>query len=158
MYQMFAGQLPYFAKTTKDYARQHRMGKPIPPRELNPFISEELEEIINKVLSKEPSARYRTADQLGRVLLTFSSKPQNLEGEVVTDQQSGRVANAQPTRGGSEPITPQDLSQNQELGEKNSFQAIDWLAVGLGLIALVATSGLVPFWIWVYFSFNPPVR
>ena len=28
-----------------------------------------------KVLSKEPSARYRTADQLGRVLLKFGTQP-----------------------------------------------------------------------------------
>jgi hypothetical protein len=46
----------------------HREATPIPPRELNPFIPQTLEDIILKVLSKEPSARYRTADQLGRVL------------------------------------------------------------------------------------------
>ena len=47
----------------------HRENKPVSPRYYNPKIPLALEEIILKVLSKEPSQRYRTADQLGRLLL-----------------------------------------------------------------------------------------
>jgi serine/threonine-protein kinase len=68
LYLMFTGQLPFIGKTSEELARMHREATPIPPRELNPFIPQTLEDIILKVLSKEPSARYRTADQLGRVL------------------------------------------------------------------------------------------
>jgi hypothetical protein len=35
---------------------------------------------------------------------------------------------------------------------------IDWLSVALGLLALVAVGGLIPFWMWVYFAYNPPIR
>ena len=42
------------------------------PRQFNPAIPPALEQILLKVLSKEPSARYRTADQFGRVLMTFN--------------------------------------------------------------------------------------
>jgi serine/threonine-protein kinase len=35
---------------------------------------------------------------------------------------------------------------------------IDWLSVGLGLLALVAVGGLIPFWMWVYFVYNPPIK
>jgi hypothetical protein len=35
---------------------------------------------------------------------------------------------------------------------------IDWLSVGLGLLALIAVGGLVPFWMWIYFVYNPPVK
>ena len=38
-----------------------------------PEISPELEQILLKVLAKEPSQRYRTADQLGRVLMNFGA-------------------------------------------------------------------------------------
>jgi uncharacterized membrane protein len=34
---------------------------------------------------------------------------------------------------------------------------IDWLSVGLGLLAMVAVLGLIPFWMWVYFAYNPPI-
>ena len=35
---------------------------------------------------------------------------------------------------------------------------IDWVSLGLGLVALVAVLGLIPFWMWIYFVYNPPIR
>ncbi len=35
---------------------------------------------------------------------------------------------------------------------------VDWLAVGLGLVALIAVGGLIPFWMWIYFSYNSPIK
>jgi hypothetical protein len=32
---------------------------------------------------------------------------------------------------------------------------IDWGTIGLGLLALFAVGGLIPFWIAVYFAWNP---
>jgi hypothetical protein len=34
----------------------------------------------------------------------------------------------------------------------------DWTAVGLGLMAALLVGGLLPFWMWVYLVFNPPIR
>ena len=89
-----------------------------------------------KVLSKEPSARYRTADQLGRVLLTFADSSASSETQLFSNTQSNL--------------------NNSPLTSENS-EAIDWLAVGLGLLASLAVGGLLPFWIWVYLVFNPPI-
>lgn len=76
LYEMLTGQLPFIASTAAELARLHRDTPPIPPSQLNPAIPSALESILLKVLSKEPSARYRTADQLGRVLINFSAAPQ----------------------------------------------------------------------------------
>jgi uncharacterized membrane protein len=35
---------------------------------------------------------------------------------------------------------------------------IDWVAVLLGLLAMIALGGLIPFWMWIYFVYNPPLR
>jgi hypothetical protein len=35
---------------------------------------------------------------------------------------------------------------------------IDWPSVVLGLLALIAVGGLIPFWMWVYFVYNPPIK
>ena len=69
LYEMLAGRLPFIASDSGELARMHREDLPVAPRYYNTSIPAKLEEIILKVLSKEPSARYRTADQLGRLLM-----------------------------------------------------------------------------------------
>ncbi len=32
---------------------------------------------------------------------------------------------------------------------------IDWLTALLGLLTLLSVGGLIPFWLWVYFSITP---
>jgi hypothetical protein len=32
---------------------------------------------------------------------------------------------------------------------------VDWASVGLGLAAVIAVFGLIPFWIYIYFLYNP---
>lgn len=69
LYELLAGRLPFIASDSAELARMHREDLPVAPRYFNTSIPAKLEEIILKVLSKEPSARYRTADQLGRLLM-----------------------------------------------------------------------------------------
>ena len=109
MYEMLTGSLPFHGGSVAELAHLHIEAEPVPISEMLPNISPILEQIQTKVLSKEPSQRYRTADQLGRVLLNF----------------------------GNSKASP---------------------ALTLGLAALVAVLGLVPFWLWVYFVYNPPIR
>jgi len=33
----------------------------------------------------------------------------------------------------------------------------DWTIWILGLLVLIALGGLIPFWLWVYYSLNPPL-
>jgi serine/threonine-protein kinase len=76
LYEMLTGRLPFVAADSAELARMHREETPVAPRYYNNGIPSALEEIIMKVLSKEPSARYRTADQLGRLLLgLYDSNP-----------------------------------------------------------------------------------
>ncbi len=74
MYEVLTGALPFTAPTSEELALLHLQADPIPPSEYVPDIPTALEEIVLKVLSKEPAARYRTADQLGRVLLRFGTQ------------------------------------------------------------------------------------
>lgn len=79
LYELLTGQLPFTATDAQELARQHREARPVPPRRLNRDIPPALEQIILKVLSKEPSQRYRSADQLGRLLAPFASQPETLQ-------------------------------------------------------------------------------
>jgi len=142
MYEMLTGSLPFHADTAVELAQLHIEAEPVPIVEMLPDIPPVLEQILTKVLSKEPSQRYRTADQLGRVLMTFgnakSAPALSLTPEAVSVPASLPAASAGPA-----PAPGPE---------------IDWVSIGLGLLALVAVLGLVPYWLWVYFVYNPPIR
>ncbi len=168
MYELLCGTPPFTASTPSELARLHISARPIPIREYIPEIPTALEEIIMKVLSKEPSARYRTADQLGRVLLRFGTLPDAPTPTPVVRPISEPVGAApQPPRVDPAPIRyvqPEPISQPipepESAAEEavSAFGEIDWATVGLALLALLAVGGLIPFWMMVYFAYNPPVR
>ncbi len=140
MYEMLTGTLPFQASTASELARLHMEAEPPPLMEMVPDISPTLDQIQRKVLSKEPSQRYRTADQLGRLLLNFGNI-KTAPALALTPETAGVDPAAQTLR-----------------GEAAGGLDVDWPSIGLGLVALVAVLGLIPFWIWVYFVYNPPIH
>ena len=158
LYEVLTGALPFTAPTSEELARMHLEAQPIPPSEYVPDIPPALEQIVLKVLSKEPAARYRTADQLGRVLLRFGTQreptaasPLNLTPEAApTYQRPAPVPQPEPA---PPPLTPAPETTIQF--PDVSVPDIDWAAVGLGLLALIAVGGLIPFWIYIFFLYNP---
>jgi serine/threonine-protein kinase len=156
LYEVLTGALPFTAPTSEELARMHLEMPPIPPSEYIPDIPTALEQIILKVLSKEPAARYRTADQLGRVLLRFGTQRDapptpslSLTPEAASTYQQPETlpapAQAPPAARPESVFTAPDLS----------IPDIDWTSVGLGLMALLAVGGLIPFWIYIFFLYNP---
>jgi serine/threonine protein kinase len=140
MYEMLTGSLPFQAPNAAEMARLHMEVDPPPLTEMVPDIAPILEQILSKVLSKEPSQRYRTADQLGRVLMNFGNA-RSAPALALTPEASIPAMTT--------PSAHAALSTGLE---------IDWLSIGLGLLALVTVLGLIPFWLWVYFVYNPPIR
>ena len=66
LYEMTTGELP-FQKRMPDILFQHVTDPPPMPRELNPELSESIEQIILKTLAKNPDERYASAGQVARV-------------------------------------------------------------------------------------------
>jgi serine/threonine-protein kinase len=164
LYEVLTGALPFNAPTSEELARMHLEATPIPPSEYVPEIPSALEQIVLKVLSKEPAARYRTADQLGRVLLRFGTQRDatpppalSLTPEVASTYQRPET---QPTHipAHMTPPPPAPVLQEPETTPPipdMSMPDLDWTSVGLGLLALMAVGGLVPFWIYIFFLYNP---
>ena len=142
MYEVLTGTPPFSASTAEELARLHASATPASLSEYVPDLPSALVDIVMKVLSKEPSARYRTADQLGRVLLKFGTTRE------VTPSLGSTVEAAHA-------FPPRRLGVSEEVGTSTE---IDWMSVGLGLLAVLAVGGLIPFWMWVYFTYNPPLR
>lgn len=124
LYEMLTGRLPFIASDSTELARMHREDKPVAPRYYNPAIPPNLEEIILKVLSKEPSGRYRTADQLGRLLLgLYDNNPdRNVTMAFVHDTfQRERPETSQPE---AETVPPsvQEISPAKEASAPSPLQ------------------------------------
>ena len=141
LYEMLTGRLPFEGKDPATLARLHQTAKPLPPRRYNPAIPPILEQIILKVLSKEPSARYRTADQLGRILMNLQ---EGAAQEAAAPPKTPRVEKAAPP---PQVFAPPEKPASDPL-------AVDWPTTLLALLALIAVGGLLPFWMWVYFRFR----
>ncbi len=74
LFELLTGKLPFISTDSSELARMHREDTPPHPRAYNSAIPIELDLIVLKVLAKEPSARYRTADQLARILTALLEK------------------------------------------------------------------------------------
>ncbi|NPV86012.1 MAG: serine/threonine protein kinase [Anaerolineae bacterium] len=157
LYEMLTGKLPFHSDSPSELARMHRDVPPIPPRRLNPEISPELEQILFKTLSKEPSLRYRTADQMGRILVSFSRLPETLD-TIIPDFPSAFPTTPRPavqppqkqtvyTRVPSSSPPPVHHTHPAAAPKQ---EELDWLTIGLGLVALLAVGGLVPLWLTVF--------
>jgi eukaryotic-like serine/threonine-protein kinase len=153
LYEMITGALPFTAPDSQELARLHLEQPPIPPREYIPDIPTALEEIVLKVLSKEPAARYRTADQLGRVLLRFGTQREETPSPALSLTPEAVTTYKEPD---SQPSRPQPAITIPEIEIPEVYlPEIDWTTIGLGLMALIAVLGLIPFWIYIFILYNP---
>jgi serine/threonine protein kinase len=177
LYEMLAGRLPFIANSAAELSRMHRSIPPAPPSQFNPLVPPDLERVCLKVLSKEPSSRYRTADQLGRVLISLS-RSNKASSQVIS--QTVKIPTSEINRSSvqtSPTPLPSPLPENIQSADKiayfpakpkpasrasetaytsNNTMDIDWLTWGLVLLAVITLGGLVPMWVWIYMLYNPP--
>ncbi len=175
MYEALTGKPPFVAKTAETLAAMHRDMSPQPPSQINPAITAELEQIMMKILAKEPAARYRTADQLGRVLMTFGQTNKSPAVRLTTPvppdpgptlqlptQQAAFEPSTNPRR--ERPPRPARTSQplptpkKEVVPDVEDVLDIDWISVALGLVALASVGGLMVLWFFIYLRFTTPIQ
>ena len=115
LYEMLSGQLPFRASDPHQLARMHMTAEPTPLHVLNPNVTLQLEAIVRRAMSKDPAQRYRDADQLARVLVSYlqQGQEQTLSG-MAPIEPSGAFVN--PTTRPTAQTAPTGRTATTNLG------------------------------------------
>jgi serine/threonine-protein kinase len=134
IYEMLSGAPPFQAENATALALKHMREEPSPLTVRNPQVPAQLEWIVRKVLAKEPSARYRNAEQLAHVLEEYRK-----HSEQVTGWQPAMQTGSQPTFAYSQSY----VAQAEVPKSRGGPDRLTWV---LSIIAFVAVVGLIPLW------------
>jgi eukaryotic-like serine/threonine-protein kinase len=137
LYEVFTGNLPFEGDDALILLEKHQTEDFIPPQIVNPAIPDYLEKIITKALEKEPNKRFANGSEIFNELNSISidiSKIGSVNKEILNKSDRQKESN-----------TKSPLKKTTKL---------DWSTVILSLLAVVMIGGLIPFWLFVYYSVN----
>jgi beta-lactam-binding protein with PASTA domain/predicted Ser/Thr protein kinase len=122
LYELLTGRVPFDAESAVTIALKQVSEEPVPPSELNPAVSEPLEDVVMQALQKDPANRFADADAFIRALEQARGIPPGT-GEYT------RVATHTGVYPGLGPV---------EALERADRRNLRWLAWLLLLLALAA--------------------
>ena len=145
LFEMLTGRLPFDAHDAQLLGYLHVHNDPPDVRDENPAIPHTVSEIIAKVLAKEPTARYRSAEHLGHVLITFRDHGAQATRPYLvlnSDELEAHIsAESSSMHAGEEDVT--------------AISEADWVTYLLGASAAVLVLGLLALWTRVFWRLAP---
>lgn len=137
LYEVFTGKLPFAGDDVLVLIEKHQSEILIPPRTINPTIPEYLERIITKALEKDPNKRFTNGSEIFKELNSLSGNI-NIIVPIKKENINRSVHQTESNDGSPPPKTAK----------------LDWSTVMLGFLALIMVGGLIPFWLFIYYSIN----
>jgi serine/threonine protein kinase len=186
LYEMLTGRPPFRASDELVLALQHLRQEPPSLQILAPGVPPALVQIVDKALAKEPAARYRNAGQLAQILMSqvgLAPSPMQIEASARTPGRTDglRARPDQPpaqrrlvvppppaqslsmTPVRTAPRAPREIADiarpsdmKKAEGKAQKSTGVDWLMIGLAILALIAVLGLIPLWRTVYRRYATP--
>jgi eukaryotic-like serine/threonine-protein kinase len=155
LYEMLTGVPPFHDQDPEVLAMKHVREEPVPLTALNPRIPAGLDWLVRKILSKEPTQRYRNGDQLVMAIQQYLS-----HGQETTGPSAPVAAAPLVDPGRAVELVPDPLasgrgqaSGNQPGGAREGVDTTLWMLLGVAAIAVI---GLVPLWLFVYHAYTAP--
>ncbi|MCC7510840.1 MAG: protein kinase [Planctomycetes bacterium] len=88
LYLLLTGRRPFLGETAQALILMHQQDDHPPLNELRPGLPRELERIVNRMLAKQPNARYENADELAEDLEAAAELIRSQRRRTVTVQRS----------------------------------------------------------------------
>jgi beta-lactam-binding protein with PASTA domain/tRNA A-37 threonylcarbamoyl transferase component Bud32 len=82
LYELLTGRVPFDAESAVTIALKQVSEEPVPPTELNPEVSPELEEVVMRAMQKDPANRFADADQFIAALEQVRDLPPGATGHT----------------------------------------------------------------------------
>ncbi len=146
LYELTSKALPFDAETVAHLGAKILVEPPTPLRSVRPEISVEFEQVVNRCLSKDPSARYQTVGALAVALAPFSRDSQRSVERVTRTLHGGSRPDVAPAEASAatdrSPARRTAASWGQTSGaspKTTRKRAMLIGALSVGVVALAAT-------------------
>ncbi|MBN1260715.1 MAG: protein kinase [Anaerolineae bacterium] len=142
LYEMLTGVPPFHADDTDTLLMKHLTESPAPMTSLNPRVPPRLEELVAKVLAKEPAARYRHADQLSMAIDAYREQSAGITGPYSRTRSDldSELSAPREVRSSRQTLPLEPAIETPEPPHREP----DWLLWGLWVAAALAVLGLIP--------------
>lgn len=169
LYRLFTGQLPFDAENPLAVAMLHRT-EPVPlPSSIRPGLPQLVEDVLLRLLQKEPERRYNTASQVATALAQLDSKTP-ASSFAASDQEKTSVLPAGILSPGGlnnniRIVNPTQSSRRRlhtetnttPLGKDLEKAASLWWPIKALAIVAVAAFALIWLWLQVFAAASPPI-
>jgi serine/threonine-protein kinase len=150
LYEMLTGVPPFHDPDPTALALKHVQEEPVSLRSLNPRIPPGLEQLVRRALSKDPTARYHNADQLGMAIGAYMQQG----AEYTQTQAAVSVAHTDALLTPPAGAPGMEPESTQPVAVQGGPDFMLWALIGIAAIAVI---GLIPLWIFVYQAYMAPV-
>ncbi|GAA1429839.1 Stk1 family PASTA domain-containing Ser/Thr kinase [Microlunatus lacustris] len=143
LYELLVGRPPFVGESPVSVAYQHVREAPVPPSQLDPVITPDIDAITLKALAKDPADRYQSAREMKADITRVLAGQQ---ATAVVPRVAVAPADATPTRVVAAPVAPPPVEEDEEepkrrAGVVAAVVGLVVLLIGLGAFGLYQALG-----------------
>jgi serine/threonine-protein kinase len=140
LYELLCGHPPFTGDNPVSVAYQHVREDPVPPGEINPDVTPDIDAIVLKAMAKNPVNRYQSAGEMRADLLRAAAgRPVAATPVYSSEERTQIIGGGQRGGTGAIPTGPVEQPQRRK--------GLTWLLVALGVIAVFALAALATNWL-----------